>query len=98
MGHRFKLPVGWSKDGCSGVPDLIFVLCCDHHDFLYQEGGDKRQRLHADRTFYHCMIKRAWSNKSWVPFFGWFLLANVYYLGVRLFGGKYFNWKESNNG
>ena len=62
-------------DGCTLVPDFNFKHCCDEHDIAYWKGGSLAQRKKADIEFRQCIAN---SNQ--------FLLAGIYYFGVRVGG------------
>lgn len=69
------------SDGCSVSPDSLgennWTDCCVQHDIEYWAGGTKEQRKAADLALRSCIHNRTGSA----------LLANIYYLGVRL-GGR----------
>lgn len=69
------------EDRCSFVPDLDIGFCCGDHDEAYAIGGDRKDRLNADRSFRQC-IRNA----------GRPVVAFIYYWGVRLFGWIFFNF------
>lgn len=95
-GEYLKWLGEWAKthsDGCTGVPD-IHLHCCWQHDYAYQTGMDPREafegrlvflsRRQADAIFRHC-------NEEEDPL-GWFSpIAWVRWVGVRLFGRKYYH-------
>ena len=61
-------------DGCTLVPDFDFRSCCDQHDVEYRLQVVSRKE--ADQRLRACI------RSSGHP-----LKAELYYLGVRLFGG-----------
>ena len=71
-------------DQCSFAPDLDIGFCCGAHDEEYAIGGNRRDRLNADRSFRQCIINE-----------GRPVVAGIYYFGVRLFGWAFFNWGGS---
>ena len=76
---------GVKFDGCSGVPDFNFGSdCCGEHDVHYQLADISRAE--ADKKLFHCILKK-----------GYFLIAISYYLGVRVFGRKYYAKNLSNS-
>jgi len=91
-----EIPDTFECDGCTAVPDWLpsvgnIYKVCRVHDWLYSIGGDKHDRKYADIVFRdgifaHCKafhaIPRAW------------LVATTYYIGVRIFGGRHFNWRK----
>lgn len=95
MGKRIDwikagLSKGYTFDGCTSVPDLNFGHCCDRHDYHYQD--KELSRKQADNLLFKCM-----SNGSWKRNWRGKLLAPVYWLGVRVFGGNYWNRKQNEN-
>ncbi len=79
------LKKGYSYDGCTGVPDFDFGQdCCGEHDFHYQDNDITRAE--ADRRLRKCIQKK-----------GYIILPWVYWLGVRIFGGQYWNKKQNEN-
>ena len=68
-----------STDGCTGAPDLWFRSCCVAHDLAYRNPEVGHTRVKADRNLWRCI-----RNKT----HGGVILASVYWLGVRLFGGR----------
>ena len=76
-----RLPHDLLGGQCSFAPDLDIGFCCDAHDEAYQRGGSRRDRLAADRELRYCLWRA-----------GRPLAAQIYYLGVRLFGWLFFNF------
>ncbi len=68
-------------DQCTFAPDLDIGSCCGAHDQAYAIGGNRRDRRQADRHFRRCILQA-----------GRPLVAQIYYLGVRLFGWLFFNF------
>jgi hypothetical protein len=80
---------GFSKgvkyDGCTGVPDFDFGAdCCGEHDYHYQLTDVSR--LEADTRLRECLRAK-----------GYFLLPWIYWLGVRVFGGRFYRKKQNEN-
>ena len=86
---------GGSGITTSLVPETLFGLriseFCAIHDFMYEQGKDKKQ---ADSIFLENMLSTIKHHK------GSFILkglrkakAYVYYLAVKLFGNSFFNKK-----
>jgi hypothetical protein len=67
------------SDGCTAVPDFDFRSCCERHDRCYASGGTASDRRRCDVELREC-IQAA----------GHPLLAQLYYAGVRAFGGSGF--------
>lgn len=78
------------KGGPVKPPDFAFGEACDRHDFAYWRGGNRKDRLEADRAFLRDMRRRALTPAGIV-------LAIVYYQAVRLFGRKCFHWGVQRN-
>lgn len=72
------LKKGYKYNGCSVVPDFDFGWdCCNEHDFHYQEG--RLTRAEADKVLRLCIQDK-----------GYWLLGWVYWLGVRIFGRRFY--------
>lgn len=67
--------------GCTLVPDFGFRSCCDQHDRDYTE--QVLTRLEADKRLRDCI--RAAGNP---------VLAEIYFAGVRVFGGVFWRHKR----
>jgi hypothetical protein len=84
----------WSSDGCSTVPDYVFLDVCRHHDFAYRnlpKYGQFRNatlRKLADDKFYFNMIARCKERYSWWDPRRTYCkaVASSYYGGVRVGG------------
>lgn len=72
---------GPDENGCTSVPDFNFRRCCSMHDRAYSRAGGLWDRWIADLMLARCI---------WC--FGHWLLAPVYFLGVRCFGWWFWNW------
>ncbi len=68
-------PLPNPHDGCTLAPDFNFRHCCDVHDESYWRGGTEGDRERADRAFRQCI------HDAGRP-----ILADVYYIGVRIGG------------
>lgn len=90
------------SDGCSGGLSLWYerVLqtlischrCCVAHDFLYGWGGDRQDRMKADKLLRVCAAKSGNSKglcRIWRIFRAWVMWA-----AVRVFGGSSHHWTE----
>ncbi len=74
---------GVKYDGCTAVPDFDFGAdCCAEHDAHYQLGDISRRE--ADAKLRTCLRAK-----------GYFVLPWVYWLGVRVFGGKFYKGKTN---
>lgn len=77
-------------DGCTSVPDLTYRRCCDEHDIHYRTGktlaGKPITRAQADARLFACMKRTGVT-----PVVGRLIVPAVFWLGVRLFGGR--AWK-----
>lgn len=86
-----------SKGGWFDPPDYLFTASCCHHDFNYWLGGSEADRAKADRQFLVAMLidasRAPWWARWWLRGAAW-----RYYLAVRWFGARHFNYRrpESN--
>jgi hypothetical protein len=86
----------WSSDGCSSVPDYVFLDPCRHHDFAYRNMPKYNQfrtalfRKQADDRFYSNMKSRCEERYSWWDPRRSYCkgVAYTYYKGVRLLGAN----------
>lgn len=72
----------------------LFNNACNVHDEAYANGGDKIDRLSADRMLFRNIV--AISYYSFIsPYrMAWMvIMALIYYIAVRIFGKNYFNYK-----
>ena len=89
----------WTN-GCTAMPDGVFTIACNEHDLCYggfiadpNNPSRAASRQFCDATFYVAM---SW---SCVGAYGWFdaslpycfAVAGAYYVGVRSFGGYYYD-------
>lgn len=80
---------------CTGVPDAIpgvfdFTAACTQHDACYAAGGD---RLACDVAFRQAMISACQTQHPDVSDprrYTCLTFAELYFVGVRLFGGFFF--------
>lgn len=89
-------------NGCGGKGSKIrppysvfFKASCNKHDEGYCIGGTELDRWYIDNRFLLSMkydIKRL--NMMWVKERYYMCWAMLYYYAVRLFGKKYFNFKN----
>lgn len=73
---------------------IFFKTSCDKHDEKYEKGGNKIDRKIADIYLLEYMkldIKRVCIIRR--PYF--YLWAYIYYIWVRIWGDKYFNYKNN---
>lgn len=71
---------------CSNSPNGDFNHCCQEHDAYYEDGS--LSRLDADNRLFVCIIterERSFINQAWHV-----VVASVYWVGVRLFGKRYY--------
>jgi hypothetical protein len=86
-------------NGCGGkgawikVPNFIFEASCNKHDEGYNDGGDEARRFECDGKFFIMMIKDTYQVKWWIKRVNYQIWGFVYFIAVRLFGKKYFNYK-----
>ena len=82
------------KGGFIPVPEFIFNACCDHHDFNYWIGCNRKQRKKADLQFLREMLRDANTYPYPEPRNTYRWLARIYYRAVR-FGGVFcFHWAK----
>lgn len=91
------------SDGCSGGLSRLYALggreischlCCVAHDFLYEWGGNDRDRKKADQLLQWCAA-RAGSASGWkAPFrYVWrWARSWLIYGALRLCGGWWGGW------
>lgn len=86
-------------NGCGGkgswikVPNFIFEASCNTHDVGYGIGGNEARRFECDGKFFIIMIKDTFKVKNWFKRVYYQVWAFVYFIAVRIFGKKYFNYK-----
>lgn len=88
------LKKGVKYDGCTAVPDFDFGYdCCGEHDAHYQLKDVSRAE--ADERLRKCILKKGIpSSILGIPYNSNWILAGGYYLGVRLFGGFFWNKRK----
>lgn len=75
----------FTSDGCSAFPDgnfeegLLWLHCCEAHDYAYWKGGSFTQREEADVALQQCVAK-----KGQAP------TALIMLVGVRIGGSPLF--------
>ena len=69
--------------------DGDWFKCCVMHDEPYWMGGSWIERLVADMRLSLCIAIRAFSDERRFPAWLYPILAVLYFIGVRLFGGPY---------
>lgn len=84
--------------------EMFYVPCC-MHDNDYDHGGDGLDRWIADRWLYRRMIQIIYKDYTqnyyvctklsspW-KILKLVMIANIYYISVRLFGRFYFNYSN----
>jgi hypothetical protein len=68
--------------GCSYTPDFNFFNCCKEHDDAYDKGGTEEDKKKADNQLRECIKQQGHPHK-----------ANLYYMGVKVFGRFFFRYK-----
>lgn len=81
------------SNGCSGGVSWFYrnILhrapvwepACDLHDFDYAVGGTKEDRKRADKALRQRLFDAGRPIRAW-----------VFYIAVRLFGARHFNWHD----
>jgi hypothetical protein len=87
-------------NGCGGKGSKIrppygkfFEASCNKHDIGYGVGGDEAKRFECDGKFFIMIIKDTFKIKGWFKRVYFQVWAFVYFISVRIFGKKYFNYK-----
>lgn len=90
-------------NGCGGKGSIIkpplaafFVSDCNLHDLSYGLGGTELDRIKADTGFLRAMLKDCdlLSGIKKQYYVAW---AHLYFIAVRMFGWRYFNYTYDNN-
>lgn len=74
----------FKSDGCTDVPNFNFCGCCFEHDYYYTTHIISRSE--ADKRLRQCIEAK-----------GWYVLPWLYWIGVRIFGGKHYDTKYDPN-
>jgi len=70
-------------NGCTLAPNEKFKTCCDLHDIDYSKETTVSRR-EADDKLFRCILRKGeWFIVSHIYYF---LLASLYWCGVRVFG------------
>lgn len=86
-------------NGCGGKgswinpPNFIFEASCNKHDEGYNVGGDDARRFECDGKFFIMMIKDTFIVKGWFKRMYFQAWAFTYFIAVRIFGKKFYNYK-----
>ena len=87
-------------NGCGGKGSWIkppykkfFEASCNKHDLGYNRGGNQADRFECDAKFLVMMLKDTYKLNGWLRRVYYQHWAFTYYLAVRIFGKKYFNYK-----
>lgn len=83
---------GFVSDGCTCSPDFDFAYCCEMHDYLYWRGGINGSRAKADEMLFLCILRNGKRKEQPVRYR---ILANIYWLFVRLFGWYSFSKRKT---
>ena len=77
------------KPGVLDVPDFVFNIACERHDFDYWSGCTQNDRLDADlrmnRLMREAIASEPWYRRVWL-----YPVASTYYWAVRIGSAKYF--------
>lgn len=84
---------------CKLIPhNIFFSECCNIHDEMYESGGDEYNRKNADVLLFRLMIEKAinyFIKRNMISSIVWYIfLSYLYYLMIRVFGKKYFNYNK----
>lgn len=84
----------WPKWWCIKPPySIFFKSSCDIHDLSYYIWWNKCDRKKADLWFLKVMIEDCNKNTCFFKKNYYKVWCYVYYIAVRVFGWKYFNYK-----
>lgn len=74
------------------VPNFIFEASCNQHDVGYNKGGNEAKRFECDGKFFIMMVKDTFLVENYLKRIYYQSWAFVYFISVRIFGKKYFNY------
>jgi hypothetical protein len=77
------------KPGFLDVPDFVFEVACERHDFDYWVGCTKDDRYQSDLRMYNAM-KKAIKAEPWYRRWWLYVVANTYYYAVRIGSSSFF--------
>lgn len=77
------------KPGFLDVPDFVFEIACQRHDFDYYVGCTSQDRYDADVRMYNTMCE-AIELEPWYRRWYLYSIAWAYYRAVRLFSSRFF--------
>jgi len=85
---------GWLKWFKPPLAKYFYAACCMHDDD-YDRGGGAEQRKRADRRLFSNMLRLVWQRET-SPFRAvlYAHIALLYYVSVRAFGSRFFNYKK----
>lgn len=78
-------------DYCTAVPDFDIGYICKDHDLRYERGGTARDRMRDDAAFREYIIRHG--KRKGQPIRYW-VLAWIYWVGVRLFGHSHYEHRR----
>lgn len=88
-------------NGCGGKGSIIkpplkkfFEASCNLHDVGYSIGGDESRRFECDAKFLVMMLKDTFKIKNYFNRVFHQFWAIIFFLAVRIFGKKYFNYTK----
>ncbi len=76
-----------NSDGCTGWFDGYWRDCCEEHDVLYEQGGDRSERYFADLLLRECVFERI-KSRTESPLLG-SIISWLMFLGVRVMGSSW---------
>ncbi len=92
----------WIVNWCGGKWSFIrppykifFIASCNKHDLWYYIGWDEKRRKECDIWFLQAMFRDA--EKKWILEFYYKSRALLFYIAVRIFWSKYFNYTWKND-
>ena len=87
-------------NGCGGKGGIVtpphaifFETSCNHHDYGYYKGTTEKDRKRCDKNLRTAMNKDC-SKLPWYKWLRYRPWCELYYLGVRSVGWKFFNYDK----
>ncbi|MBF0205198.1 MAG: hypothetical protein HQK67_13075 [Desulfamplus sp.] len=89
------------SNGCGGKGGVVkpphklfFESSCAMHDVSYSQGGCEEDRIEADVGFFRAMLKDCEKVSGVLSKRRYVIWAHLYFMGVRTFGWRYFNYRH----
>ena len=95
MDYNSNINWCWPKGRFISPPCAIFFeASCNRHDNSYLLWWDENDRLRADLWFRNAMFRDC-QKKVWIVRIYYIIWSEMYFIAVRLFWKKYFNYKKN---